>query len=80
MTNSWNPDQSLDELVAIYRKKFIYTHGYNIVYTPSPLTKEWLIDQLHALDWYAKYEINSREQPKIEEPKQKRKKNINPFK
>ena len=51
---------SMDELLSMFRRKFLETHGYNIVYLPTPVTVEWLADQVSALEWYQKYEIDTR--------------------
>ncbi len=45
-------DATLEELTGQYGKEFKNMHGYSPLWAPKPLTREWLIDQLLALDWY----------------------------
>lgn len=73
---------STDDLLDVFRKKFISTHGYNMVYLPTPLTREWLFDQIHALEWYRKYEISTsktKDQPSDTVVKRSKNKSTNPF-
>ncbi len=70
----WDHNLTTEELLIIYRGNFTSVHGYHVVYTPSPLTKEWLIDQLSALDWYRRYDFT----PKAPEPEPKTKRKAKP--
>jgi hypothetical protein len=75
----WDSNLTVEELVVIYRSNFTLVHGYTITYMPSPLTKEWLVDQLNALDWYRRYDFTTKA-PEPTQPKPKRKsKPICPF-
>lgn len=75
-----NDEKALNELLDEYRLRFMEVHAYNMVFLPSPLTKEWLIDQLHALEWYKRYETAIEEKPQKEFVKRKVVKHVNPFK
>ncbi len=81
MTKKWDNDQSLEELLFTYRSNFLITHGYSPVYMPSPITKDWVVDQLKAIDWYLKYDFspNKQKEAPMKVPK-KRKIAVNPFK
>ena len=80
--NDQYQQMSLDELLGVFSKKFFATHEYNFTYLPSPLTKEWLVDQIHALEWYRKYEISTaktKDQPSDTVVKRSKSKSTNPF-
>jgi hypothetical protein len=79
-------EQSVAELLSSYNKTFLEVHGYKAPFIPSPVSYEWLADQLHALQWYARYEnslMTSRadeaEKRQPQEPSKKKVKKANPF-
>jgi hypothetical protein len=78
--NDQRLQQPLNDLIDEYRRKFLEVHAYNMVFLPTPLTKEWLIDQLHALEWYKHYETSIELKPQKEIVKRKVVRNTNPFK
>ncbi len=47
-------------------------HGYSPTFVPSPLTREWLVDQIDALQWYARYEWGTARAKPQEESYKKR--------
>lgn len=70
---------SIEELSGQYGKEFMAVHGYNPLWAPKPITKEWLIDQLRALDWYLPTPVDYQsEAPKAKT--RKKSKEPNPFK
>lgn len=77
MTSSYLT-MSTDQLTDLYRNRFLAVHGYNITFVPNPLTREWLIDQLFALEWYRAYEHSVASKPEVK--KRVVKKDTNPFK
>ena len=79
--NEQYQQMSLDELLGVFSRKFFATHEYNLTYLPSPLTKEWLVDQLHALEWYCGYEqmVKTKERPADTITKKVKVKSTNPF-
>jgi hypothetical protein len=79
---SINREASLEELTTQYLREFFHSHGATPRWTPNPLTKEWLVDQLEALDWYLPYDFaigKAPEQNTIKKSKRKPKEE-NPFK
>ncbi len=78
MTSEKYNKLSTDELLSLFNKNFFEMHGYRMVFLPKPLTRDWLIDQLFALEWYHKYEHDVKKKP-VEEAPVKRTKH-NPFK
>ena len=72
-------DATFEELRGQYAKEFKELHGHNPLWTPSPLSKEWLVDQLQAMDWYLPIPVDYvTEAPKVKT--RKRSKEPNPFK
>jgi hypothetical protein len=51
-TLNWNETMPTDQLKTIFTKNFRAVHGTQLTWAPKPLTREWVIDQLAALDWY----------------------------
>lgn len=49
-------EKTITELLSSYNKTFLEVHGYRAPYFPPTVTQEWLLDQLNALQWYARYE------------------------
>lgn len=79
MKKNWDANQELEVLLVAFRHNFLTTHGYNMVYVPTPITKEWVIDQLRALDWYCAYDFQNKAPEPTKEIK-KKPKAVNPFK
>lgn len=52
----WNSDMSDARLMEVMLINFNTVHGYNLNYAPKGYTREWILDQLHALVWYASYD------------------------
>jgi hypothetical protein len=82
-------EQSMTELLSSYNKTFLEVHGYRAPYFPPTVTHEWLLDQLHALQWYARYEhalmgtraeeAEKRKPKEVVQKKRKVEKKVNPF-
>jgi hypothetical protein len=75
------PMTEQDKLLKTYMNKFFEVHGYQITFLPNPVTMEWITDQLDALNWYRRYEIELRGKPEPKEPavKKTKKQTVNPF-
>jgi hypothetical protein len=73
---------TVEELTTQYIREFFHSHNVKPQWTPTPLTKEWLVDQLQALDWYLPYDTSIGKAPEQNTIKKstRKPKEENPFK
>ena len=73
-------DDTVEELSGQFGREFKAVHGYDPVWAPKPITKEWLIDQLQALDWYLPIPVDYVAEEPLVKTRKKKDKETNPFK
>lgn len=79
-----NLEASVEELKSQFTREFSKMHARLPAWTPNPITKDWLIDQLLALDWYLTYDLSTarpaEENTLYKKVSKKKVKEENPFK
>jgi hypothetical protein len=77
-------EATLEDLTVQYCNEYYRVHNAKPQWTPPVLTKEWLVDQLKALDWYLPYDTSSarpvEENTLYKKVSKKKVKEENPFK
>jgi hypothetical protein len=79
----FSEESTLEELTTQYVREYFHAHNSKPQWTPTPLTREWLVDQLQALDWYLPYDSSigkAPEQNTIQKKSKRKPKEENPFK
>ena len=76
-------DATVDVLTTQYVREYFRMHNAKPMWTPTPLTREWLVDQLEALDWYLPYDTSVEkafDKNPIPQKSKRKSKEDNPFK